>query len=207
MVRRDRGSGQVLPVSAMGNCLTASDTYSILCYTLGMSDRGELLREVMLETGVTQSWLSRVSGVSQPSISQFLSGKVQLSDEQLDRLLCCMGYRLEVVRRPVVPDLTRSERRSWLLHRQLSMHLSRSSLEEWRPTIERNLERLRDNVTGQPHVRNLGRWTSLIQGSDVLGFHRVLTGLDRDSIEMREVSPMGGILSQDERSDLLQMAG
>lgn len=172
-----------------------------------MSDRGELLREVMLEASVTQSWLSRVSGVSQPSISQFLSGKVQLSDEQLDRLLCCMGYRLEVVRRPVVPDMTRSERRSWLLHRQLSMHLSRSSLEEWRPTIERNLERLRDNVTGQPHVRNLGRWTSLIQGSDVLGLHRVLTGLDRDSIEMREVSPMGGILSQDERSDLLQMAG
>lgn len=161
----------------------------------------------MLETGVTQSWLSRVSGVSQPSISQFLSGKVQLSDEQLDRLLCCMGYRLEVVRRPVVPPLTRSERRSWLLHRQLSKHLSRSSLKEWRPTIERNLERLRENVTGQPHARNLGRWVSLIQDDEVLGLHRVLTGLDRDSIEMREVSPMGGILSQDERSDVLQMAG
>ena len=33
---------------------------------------------------------------------------------------------------------------------------------------------------------------------DVLGLHRVLTGLDRDSIEMREVSPMGGLLPQDE---------
>jgi hypothetical protein len=29
-----------------------------------------------------------------------------------------------------------------------------------------------------------------------------LTGLDRDSIEMREVSPMGGLLSQDERMDV-----
>jgi hypothetical protein len=28
---------------------------------------------------------------------------------------------------------------------------------------------------------------------DVLGLHRVLTGLDRDSIEMREVSPMSGL--------------
>ena len=73
-----------------------------------MPSRGGLLREVMLETSTTQSELSRVSGVHQPSISQFLSGKVELSDEQLDRLLSCMGYRLEVVRRPVVPELTRS---------------------------------------------------------------------------------------------------
>lgn len=170
-----------------------------------MSSRGGLLRDVMLETSTTQSELSRVSGVHQPSISQFLSGKVELSDEQLDRLLSCMGYRLEVVRRPVVPELTRSERRSWRLHRQLSMHLTRTSLERWQPTIERNLERLRNGVSGEPHGRNLDRWMSLIDRGDVQGLHRVLTGLDRDSIEMREVSPMGGLLSQDERMDVLQM--
>lgn len=72
--------------------------------------------------------------------------------------------------------------------------------------IERNLERLRDHVTGQPHLRNLDRWTTLVAGGDVLGLHRVLTGLDRDSIEMREVSPMGGILTQDERSRALTVA-
>jgi transcriptional regulator with XRE-family HTH domain len=168
-----------------------------------MTNRGDLLRMVMLETGTTQSELSRVSGVHQPSISQFLSGRVELSDEQLDRLLSCMGYRLEVVRRPVEPDLTRSERRSWQLHRRLSSHLTRTSLQQWRPAIEGNLERLRDRVTGQPHRRNLDRWTSLIDRGDVLGLHRMLTGLDRDSIEMREVSPMGGLLSQDERAAVL----
>ena len=47
---------------------------------------------------------------------------------------------------------------------------------------------------------------SLIDRGDVPGLRRVLTGLDRDSIEMREVSPMGGLLSQDERMDVLQMA-
>ena len=41
----------------------------------------------MLNTGTSQSELSRLSGVWQSSISQFLSGKVQLSDEQLDLLL------------------------------------------------------------------------------------------------------------------------
>jgi len=158
-------------------------------------------------TGVTQSELARVSGVRQPSISQFLSGRVELSDDQLDRLLSCLGYRLEVVRRPVEPELTRSERRSWRLHRQLSSHLDRGSLQEWLPVIERNLERLGGRVSGQPHRRNLERWTALVEGKDVLGLHRVLTGLDRDSIEMREVSPMGGLLSQEERSRVLAVAG
>ena len=160
----------------------------------------------MRETRTTQSALSRLSGVRQPSISQFLSGRVELSDDQLDRLLSCMGYRLEVVRRPFVPDLTRSERRSWLLHRQLSSRLTKDSLEQWRPVIERNLQRLRSSVTGQPHIRNLDQWGSLVQRGDVLGLHRVLTGLDRGSIEMREVSPMGGLLPQSERGTALREA-
>jgi len=151
-------------------------------------------REVMRETRTTQSWLSRLSGVRQPSISQFLSGKVDL------------GYRLEVGRRPVIPDLTRSERRSWRLHRRLSSLLTKDSLEEWRPVMERNLQRLRGSVTGQPHTRNLDRWDSLVESGDALGLHRVLTGLDRDSIEMREVSPMSGLLPQSERRAVLQEA-
>lgn len=172
-----------------------------------MADRSCVLHEVMLNTGTTQSELSRLSGVWQPSISQFLSGKVHLSDDQLDRLLSCMGYRLEVVRRPVLPELTRSEWRSWWLHRQLSTHLTGSSIEQWRPTIERNLERLRSTVRGQPHIRNLDRWESLLDRGDVPGFHQILTGLDRDSIEMREVSPVGGLLPNAERLEVLQMAG
>lgn len=147
----------------------------------------------MRRTRTTQSELSRVSGVRQPSITQFLSGKVEFGDEQLDRLLSCMGYRLEVVRRPVEPGLTRSERRSWRLHRQLSTHLSGSSLEEWRPRIEANLRRLRSRVSGHPHLRHLDRWESLVELGDVPGLQRILTGLDRDSIEMREVSPLGRI--------------
>ncbi|TGN67033.1 XRE family transcriptional regulator [Nocardioides eburneiflavus] len=161
----------------------------------------------MLETGTTQSGLSRLSGVRQPSISGFLSGRVDLSDEQLDRLLSCMGFRLEVVRRPVVPQLTRSERRSWQLHRRLSTLLSRESFEDWRPRIERNLDRLGNRVTGQPHERNLERWRQLVDRGDVPGMHRVLTGLDRDSIEMREVSPMSGLLPDDQRRDVLRQAG
>lgn len=168
-----------------------------------MGGRGDLLREVMSETGTTQSMLSRISGVHQPSISQFLSGKVDLSDDQLDRLLSCMGFRLEVVRRPVRPRLTRSEQRSWMLHRRLSGHLTRRSLEQWLPTLERNLCRERTTVSGRVHLRNVDRWESLVEQRDVGGLHRVMTGLDRDSIEMREVSPMGGLLPEVERLEVL----
>lgn len=172
-----------------------------------MTSRSDVLREVMLETGTTQSDLSRLSGVRQPSISGFLSGKVDISDDQLDRLLSCMGFRLEVVRRPVVPKLTRSERRSWQLHRRLSTLLNCESFEDWRPTIERNLDRLSDRVTGQPHERNLDRWRQLVDRGDLPVLHRVLTGLDRDSIEMREVSPMSGLLPDEQRREVLKLAG
>ncbi len=65
--------------------------------------------------------------------------------------------------------------------------------------MERNLARLRGRVTGQPHVRNLDRWQQLLNDGDILGLHRALTGLDRDSIEMREVSPMSGLLGDSDR--------
>jgi hypothetical protein len=70
----------------------------------------------------------------------------------------------------------------------------------------RNLRRLRVSVKGQPHLRNLDRWQDLIERGDYSGLRRVLIGLDIDSVEMREVSPMGGLLSQDERSEVLGLA-
>lgn len=66
-----------------------------------------------------------------------------------------------------------------------------------------NLQRLRGNTRGQPHLRNLDRWQRLIQNGDLSSLRRVMTGLDTDSVQMREVSPMGGLLSQDERSEVL----
>ncbi len=172
-----------------------------------MTSRTEVLREVMRETGTTQSDLSRLSGVRQPSISGFLSGRVDLSDDQLDRLLSCMGFHLEVIRRPVVPKLTRSERRSWQLHRRVSTLLNRQSYEEWVPRIERNLDRLSERITGEPHEPNLDRWRELMDRGDLPGLHRVLTGLDRDSIAMREVSPMSGLLPDEQRREVLERAG
>lgn len=164
----------------------------------------EVLRSVMLETSTTQSSLARYSGVRQPTISQILAGRIGVSDEQLQRLLTCMGYELHVIRKAERPTLTRSERRSWRLHRQISSHLTRDSLVDWRPIIRRNLSRLESNTQGEPHAGNIHEWRRLVDMNDVLGVHRLLTGLDRHSIEMREVSPFGGVLSEEERLQVLR---
>lgn len=37
------------------------------------------------------------------------------------------------------------------------------------------------------------------------GLHRVMTGLGADDVQMREVSPLGGLLPQDERSAALAL--
>lgn len=196
-----------LKSAGLPRCRSCFSSYSNFCYSQDMAGRGEILRRVMLETGTTQSELSRISGVRQPSISQFLSGRTSLSDDMLDRLLSCMGYRLEIVRTPVKPEMNRSVERSWRLHRHLSRHLTSESLVGWYPTVLGNLDRLRRSVHGQPHLRNLDRWQRLIDERDLPGLHRVMTGLDTDSIEMREVSPMGGLLPQDERAEALRQAG
>jgi hypothetical protein len=60
----------------------------------------------------------------------------------------------------------------------------------------------------RPHPRNLDRWQRLIQDGDLTSLRHVMTGLDLDLVEMREVSPMGGLLSQEEHSEVLMgMAG
>jgi hypothetical protein len=38
----------------------------------------------------------------------------------------------------------------------------------------------------------------------LVALRRALTGLDRDSVEMREVTPMGGLLSEAERTEALR---
>jgi hypothetical protein len=73
-------------------------------------------------------------------------------------------------------------------------------------SLRGNLERLRGRITGQPHSRNLDRWGLLVDHGDVLGLHLVLAGLDRGSIEMREVSPTSGLLPESERQAVLQIA-
>lgn len=169
-----------------------------------LKGQGELLRQVMLDTGTSQVELAALSGVHQPSLSKFLSGKVGLSDNKLAELLACMGHALEIRREARLVELVGSKRRSWLLHRAIARKLGVDGLAPWLPVIRENLRRLDVGVRGEPHRSNLRRWEVIIGDSDLRMLRCILTGVDQDAVEMREVSPLSGVLSDEERLDVLR---
>ena len=121
-----------------------------------------VLREVMpLDASTTQSDSSGLS-VHAPVQYQAASCPAEsIGDDQLDRLLPAWGFRLEVVRRRVTPRLTRSESRSW---QDAPAPLEAGDREvsiTGGAAIERNLDRLSAQVTGQPQEQNLDLWRQL----------------------------------------------
>ena len=168
-----------------------------------LRERAEILQQVMVDVGMTQAKLAELSGVKQPSLSQMMHKRIDLSDEMLDRLLSCMGHRLEVTRRSVRVELDRSSERRWRLHERLALELSPESWQVWRPVAVENLHRFRGSTRGQPHLRNLDRWAALVAADDLRAIRQVMTSISIDSIQMREVSPLGGILAESKRQEVL----
>ena len=100
-------------------------------------------------------------------------------------------------------EMNRSSLRTLMLHRSMVSKLNEETLSSWTPQIHQNLERLSNSVQGHPHVENLERWRRIVETQDVETLRTVLDSADPNSIEMREVSPMGGLISQDERLSIL----
>lgn len=92
-----------------------------------------------------------------------------------------------------------SEQRTLVLHRVLAERLDAATLASWTPRILANLDRLETRVQGRPHVQNLARWRCLVEAGDVEGIRAVLVSPEADAIQMREVTPMGGIITEAER--------
>lgn len=165
-------------------------------------NRSEVLHRSLRLTGTSQTDLSRMTGVPQGRISQYVNGTLEPSDPMLTRLLSPLGVSVSIEVKPI--DLERTKQRSWRLHRQISLNLGRRGVTEgdWRK-MDRNLEQVRRGTRGQPHGRNMDTWQRIIDERDVQSLHRVLTDTSSEGIEMREVSPMAGFLTEDERRSLV----
>ena len=101
--------------------------------------------------------------------------------------------------------MDRSHRLSLLLHRALAKELDESDWRQWAPRAQANLVRLRSSVRGQIHHSSLDRWEHLISAGDLASVKTVLCGADAESIRMREVSPFAGMLSQDQRTEIVKL--
>lgn len=165
-------------------------------------NRGEILRTGLDQMGVTQSELSRRSGVPQSRISQYVTGKLEPSEPTFDRLLSMLGLQVEVELRPV--HMERSELRSWLLHREVSRKtIDGLSQEDW-DRMRRVLQQVQERSQGPTHENNLERWRRILERQDEREFHRVLVDTSDDGISMRETSPVTGFLTEDERLRLIR---
>ncbi|WP_212813395.1 MULTISPECIES: hypothetical protein [unclassified Mycolicibacterium] len=83
------------------------------------------------------------------------------------------------------------------------MQQTQSSLGDWALTILANIARLRTGVHGQPHIANLDCRQRIVESNDLAALRLALIGLHRHAIEMREASPMGGLLPDEERREAL----
>lgn len=161
-----------------------------------------MLRRGMDSTRTSQVELSRLTGLPPSKISRYVSGKLEPSEPTLELLLSGLGLQVGFDVSPV--PMERTKRRSWLLHRQISHKLGISGIDDsgW-DRMQRNLDRVRSNTQGSVHERNLDRWQRVIDSRSLRNLQRVLVDTSIEGVEMREVSPMTGFLTEAERLGVL----
>lgn len=158
----------------------------------------------MRQSDISQSDLSRYTGIPQGRISRYVNGHLEPSQPTLDRLLSALGVTVNVDVQPVT--LSRNSRRSWLLHREIARLLGAANTVDW-DMMSQNLHRVAATSQGHPHEANIKRWRQLIDTRDLTELRRVLTDTSSDGIQMREVSPMAGLLPEPARQRILTAAG
>lgn len=57
---------------------------------------GELIRQMRLERGITQTELAKVAGTSQPAIARLEAGRLSPSLDTVERILHGLGLRLQL---------------------------------------------------------------------------------------------------------------
>ncbi|MDR1264123.1 MAG: helix-turn-helix domain-containing protein [Propionibacteriaceae bacterium] len=164
-------------------------------------NRSEILRRGLSVAGIGQSELSRLTGVPQSKVSRYATGRLEPSEPTLDRLMAGLGLQVSFDLAPILME--RTKLRDWLLHRAISRKLSAGLGETDWERMRRNLDQVRAHTQGQPHERNLDRWQRIIDSRDLRALRHVLLDPSTDGIEMREVSPMSGFLTDDERLKVL----
>lgn len=157
------------------------------------------VRQLRRSAGLTQQALAELAGTSQATIAAYEAGTKSPTWRTIER----MARSLEL--EPLVlftPSLTRAEQQSLLLHRAIGERLPAlppSALDHARS----HLSRLR---AMHPHARALlDRWSDWLDGPVDALIARI-TDPAPEAREMRQVSPLVGVLSPGERREALARA-
>ena len=170
-------------------------------YRLRYSDRvdtSEVVKEFRGRHGLSQTTLSKLTGIPQPVLSMYEHGRRSPSIETLERILSVGSETVEVVPKPSRQD-DRSVSKTIEIHRIV--------LEKFLDDPDRVLEfgRGRLHVLEQslskrssPYIET---WQHLLDGprSDIV---RLLLSTDEDDVELLKMSPFTTLLSDNERDEV-----
>ncbi len=167
-----------------------------------------LIREQRERAGVSVRELARRLDVSPATVQNYeraeAGGRIQL--DTLRRALAALDAEVSVRVTPLVTlQLERREERVALeLHKKVAEHLLRDA-DATLANVSRVATTVRSRV--DPYTAGLlDEWMRLADACDLPGLLHAMTSTDQHSIDMRQVGPFNGVLSDDERLDAIRRA-
>ena len=158
---------------------------------------GHLLRQARTRVGFSQSLLARLSGVAQPKVSAYESGREFPTTRTLVRVLDACGAELALTSRRVpAEEMSRTERRSLELHRTIAAHLLADDQTRGRLLADATRALSESRETNPYGSLWHDQWTQLLDGP-VDELVAVLIGENEHSVELRVNSPFVGAVDDE----------
>lgn len=151
------------------------------------------VKDLRHRCGLTQQELAQLARTSQSTIAAYEAGTKSPTLRTLERLATASGLEATI---EFAPPMTREDRRSLALHREIAKHLAQhpeATLKRARRTLERMLE---SNPSARPL---LSKWQGLLAGP-IPEIIEVLYDPRPSARELRHVTPFAGVLRARERA-------
>jgi transcriptional regulator with XRE-family HTH domain len=168
-------------------------------YNNSMDQAAQLVRKMRLNSGQPLRELARRAKTSAPALVDYEAGRHEPRLSTLHRLAEASGCDLLVELRP---RLTPPEKRTLALHKAVLEKLREN------PELVLSTARAQLHVMRSADIENrsslyLSRWTQLLEGPiDELA--SVMVSTDQPARDLRQSSPFGGILSDNERLEVIR---
>lgn len=154
-----------------------------------------LIKRLRTLTGLTQSGLADLAATSQPTIAAYETGSKKPSWRTLERLAQATGNSAVV---DFVPELTREDRRSLILHRAIAAKLIDSPSD----VLTLATENLRRALELHPGAADLfDEWKKILELKPET-IVALMTHPGQRARELRQVTPFAGVLTVAERASV-----
>lgn len=173
-------------------------TLSGMCYTTTMKTIDEILTSLQRMSGLSGRELARRAGTAHSALIDYAKGRHDPGFSTLERIALAGGYDLVVELRP---RLSGPEIRTLEMHRAVATKIE-SDPESVRALARRNLKVLRAADVAGNSEPYFDAWEDLINGS-VARLVNVMTSTDQAARDLRQASPFAGVLTDDERLEVI----